>query len=269
MPIAALNIAATGMSVAVDQINTTANNLSNFGSTGFKHLLLTSTELKVQTRMPAGIRLSEGGEPSPVGVQFGSGAKTAAIFRVMQQGELKPSGNALHLAINGSGYFKVDAGNGRVFYTRNGAFSKNKDGLIETAEGYIVMPGIPIQSDLPLDDPARFKITDEGRVFVKPNPGGPFEEVGRLAMARFPNDAGLEAVEGGYFMENLDASGPEIPGFPRSESFGAVSQGHLEQSTVDAVKELTDAIAAQRQYELTSKMITAADNMYNTLNQMK
>ena len=49
-----------------------------------------------------------------------------------------------------------------------------------------------------------------------------------------------------------------MPGDP---GFGTVSQGYLEGSNVDPVKEITDLIAAQRAYEMNSKVIQAADDM--------
>ncbi len=53
-----------------------------------------------------------------------------------------------------------------------------------------------------------------------------------------------------------------MPGDP---GFGTISQGYLESSNVDPVKEISDLISAQRAYEMNSKVIQAADQMAETL----
>ena len=53
-----------------------------------------------------------------------------------------------------------------------------------------------------------------------------------------------------------------MPGDP---GFGAVHQGYLEHSNVDPVKEITELIAAQRAYEMNSKVIQAVDQMFGTV----
>ena len=72
--------------------------------------------------------------------------------------------------------------------------------------------------------------------------------------------AGLEPVGDNLFRET-QASGAPIAGNPGEENFGTVMQNYLEASNVDPVKEITELIAAQRAYEMNSKVIQAADEM--------
>ena len=65
------------------------------------------------------------------------------------------------------------------------------------------------------------------------------------------------------------ASGAAVVGNPGQPGFGTVMQGYTEASNVDAVTEITSLIAAQRAYEMNSKVITASDQMLATTNQMK
>ena len=65
------------------------------------------------------------------------------------------------------------------------------------------------------------------------------------------------------------ASGQAIAGFPGDEGFGTLQQGYLEASNVDAVKEITELIEAQRGYELNSKVISAADQMLSATTQVR
>ncbi len=62
-----------------------------------------------------------------------------------------------------------------------------------------------------------------------------------------------------------EASGPALVADPGQDGVGTIRQGYLEDSTVDAVKEVTELIEAQRGYELNSKVITAADQMLGAM----
>lgn len=84
--------------------------------------------------------------------------------------------------------------------------------------------------------------------------------LGQITLAGFSNEKGLEAMGSNLFTET-EASGPALPGNPGEDGLGTLRQGYLESSTVDAVREVTQLIEAQRGYELNAKVMTAADQM--------
>ena len=57
-------------------------------------------------------------------------------------------------------------------------------------------------------------------------------------------------------------------GLAGTEGAGTLLQGSLEQSNVEAVSEISNLIAAQRAYEMNSKVITAADEMLQSTSQL-
>jgi flagellar basal-body rod protein FlgG len=79
----------------------------------------------------------------------------------------------------------------------------------------------------------------------------------------FINKSGLQAIGDNLYVET-PASGAPQAGTPGADGFGDLQQGSLEQANVEAVSEITDLIAAQRAYEMNSKVITAADQMLQT-----
>ncbi len=89
-------------------------------------------------------------------------------------------------------------------------------------------------------------------------------QLGQLTIANFANEAGLEHLGSNLFKETA-ASGQAVTGVPGDPGFGTISQGYLEASNVDPVKEISDLIQAQRAYEMNSKVIQAADQMGDTL----
>ena len=88
--------------------------------------------------------------------------------------------------------------------------------------------------------------------------------IGQLTLANFTNEAGLDPLGSNLYRET-PASGTPVVGVPGDPGFGSLHQGYLENSNVDAVKEITELISAQRAYEMNSKVIQAADEMFATV----
>ena len=94
------------------------------------------------------------------------------------------------------------------------------------------------------------------------------ELIGQLTLAGFANEKGLEATGSNLFLETA-ASGPASVSAPGENGLGTLRQGYLEESSVDAVREITELIEAQRGYELNAKVITAADQMLGATTQVR
>ncbi len=92
--------------------------------------------------------------------------------------------------------------------------------------------------------------------------------LGQFTLADFTNEKGLEAIGSNLFLETA-ASGPSLVSSPGENGLGTLRQGYLEESSVDAVREVTELIEAQRGYELNAKVITAADQMLGATTQLR
>ena len=91
---------------------------------------------------------------------------------------------------------------------------------------------------------------------------------GQIQLANFQNPAGLNSL-GGNLYAPTDASGDATVGTPGGqEGLGAIMQGYTEQSNVSIVEEFINLIAAQRAYEANSKVVKAADEMYQQVNNL-
>ena len=136
-------------------------------------------------------------------------------------------------------------------------------GFSVTDQGYPILPTMTIPTDA-----TAITISTAGQVQVtQPGQTTP-ATVGQLQLATFINEPGLEAVGDNLFQVS-GASGPAVLGAPGAPGFGTVMQGYTEASNVDAVTEITSLISAQRAYEMNSKVVTTADQMLSTTNQMK
>ena len=259
----ALDIAGTGMLAQQTNVEVISNNIANETTTGFKRRRAEFQDLIYQNLRRAGSNSSDSGSVVPSGAQVGLGVKTAAIYRITEQGNLQQTSNSLDLAIQGNGYFQVTTPSGDTAYTRDGTFALSPDGTIVTADGYVVQPGITIPSNA-----KSVTINGAGQVQVTTDGTTNATTVGQLQLAVFPNEAGLEA-DGSNLFTQTAASGNAVQGTPSSPGIGSVQQGFVETSNVNVVTEITDLITAQRAYEMNSKVITTSDQMLSTLTNLR
>ena len=258
-----LDIGATGMLAQQMNVDTISNNIANMTTTGFKRQRIEFQDLIYQHIDRPGSTSSAAGNVVPSGISLGLGVRPAATYRIHEQGTLQITDNDLDLAINGRGFFQVELPNGETAYTRAGSFQINQDGEMVTSEGYRLLPGITIPTDT-----LSVEINPEGEVLAQLPNQTALQNLGQIQLASFVNSAGLEASGDNLFIET-EASGTATIGNPGEDNFGMVRQGLLEQSNVDAVKEITMLITAQRAYEMNSNVISTSDEMMNTVNQLR
>ena len=251
----ALSIASTGMAAQQTNVETIANNLANMNTTGFKQQRAEFQDLLYQNIQTPGAQTSDQGTFAPNGIQIGAGVRTAAIYRITTQGDLQSTSNPYDVAIQGSGYFRIQQADGTDAYTRSGNFSLSPEGQLITQDGLVVQPGIAIPQNT-----LSVQINAQGQVNATVAGNNTPQTVGQLELTRFPNEAGLNAIGGNLYLET-PASGSPQAGVPGSTGYGTVQQGYLETSNVNSVDEITALITAQRAYEMNSKVISAADQM--------
>ncbi len=259
----ALQIAASGMGAQQMRVDTIANNLANMSTTGYNARRADFADLHYQQHTRAGTISAADGSMLPTGVQIGLGVRPAAVTMQLAQGASAMTGGELDIAIEGRGFLEVTLPDGAPAYTRDGALQRSGDGLIVTADGFEVSPGLVIPTEA-----RSISINAEGEVWAYFRDRIQPERLGQLTLASFTNEKGLEAIGSNLFRET-EASGPAFVGDPGADGLGTLRQGYLEESSVDAVREVTELIKAQRGYELNARIITAADQMLAATTQVR
>jgi flagellar basal-body rod protein FlgG len=258
-----LDIAGTGMQAQQTNVEVISNNIANMTTTGFKRHRAEFQDLIYENLRRVGSNSSDSGTIVPAGAQVGLGVRTAAVYRISEQGNLQQTSNSLDLAIKGNGYFQVTLPSGDTAYTRDGTFGLSPDGTIVTADGYAVQPSVTVPSNA-----KSVTINNTGQVQVSIDGQTAPTTVGTIQLAVFPNEAGLEA-QGDNLLLQSAASGNPSTGNPAAPGFGAVMQGFVETSNVNVVSEITNLITAQRAYEMNSRVITTSDQMLSTLTNLR
>jgi flagellar basal-body rod protein FlgG len=244
-------------------VDVISNNIANLNTVGYKKQRAEFEDLLYQDIQRPGSQSSDTGTIVPTGIQIGAGVTTGSVYRITTQGSPTQTGNQYDLAISGKGFFQVLLPSGETAYTRAGNFSPNANGQIVTTDGYLVQPQITIPQGA-----TQVTISPSGQVQAT-IPGATTPTiVGQLTLATFLNEGGLEALGDNLFQQTA-ASGAPTLGDPNSTGIGSLIQGSIEASNVDPVSEITALIVAQRAYEMNSKVITSADQMLSTTNNMK
>lgn len=223
-------VAMTGAVLRSREMDIVTNNLANVNTTGFKRSSFSSRMYPILE----GIQ-----DNQKVLYKDSRAMATFTNYKIdTMQGAIKTTNNPLDLAISGEGFFAIEDNKGQRFYTRNGNFTRNKDGYLVTQSGnYVLDRGnqrINIQGN-------GINISPDGNVYVEQN------LVAQLKVSKVEN---IEHVSDSLF------NGSEV-GFAN----GQVMQGALEMSNTNPIREMVGIITALKQYETAQKVIQSFDDL--------
>lgn len=218
------------MSTMVRQQERIANNLANANTVGYKRAR-TFTEA-LNERLDA--------EQAP------QSDRNVRQWSTLDQGALEKTGNPLDVAIDGDGFFVVlDPETDVPRYTRAGRFSLDADGFVRDPSGrFVEGQAGPLQ--LP-PNTTRIEIHKSGEIVADGQPAG------QLRLVHFADPLQLRPLDGVTF----DAAGQEPEDVPNP----SLLQGHVEQSNVDPIHEMTEMIEHFRLFETQQKLLQTNDQV--------
>jgi flagellar basal-body rod protein FlgG len=258
--IRALYSAGSGMTAQQTNLDNIANNLANANTNGFRMRRTQFQDLIYQSFVQPGA--AAGSQTVvPSGLQIGLGTRPSANEIILTPGAFTETDNPLDVVIQGKGFFQVRQPSGQIAYTRDGEFQLDRDGNLVTSSGDPIQPQITIPPQA-----QNVTIASDGTVSFT-QPGQTASQVaGQIQLANFANPAGLNSLGGNLFTPT-DASGDPTVGNPGGqEGLGTLMQGYVEGSNVNVVSEFINMIVTQRSYEANSKVVKAADEMYQQVN---
>ncbi len=234
-------------------IDNISNNLANVNTAGFKRQRVEFQDLYYQNLMVGGTGVAS----------VGSGVRVGGTQRDFRQGPLERSDDPLSLAIEGEGFFTVLGADGGRHYTRDGSFRLDSQGRLVTSTGYPV--SIRGGSAIPRGI-EELGIDKLGVIRGKAN--GSFQELGQIALTMFANPSGLQAMGSNLYRETPQ-SGPATQVEPGQQGAGLILSGYIEKANVEIVTEMVNLIVAQRVFELNSKSVETADQMWAIANNIR
>jgi flagellar basal-body rod protein FlgG len=240
-----LNTAAAGMAAQQARIDAVANDLANANTTGYKHQRVGFRDL-VYTQT---------GRSSAQGPQTGAGAAVVDAGRAFAQGTLQRTDQPLDVALQGEGFLRVRLPDGTQALTRDGSLHIDGTGRLVTSTGAFVQPAMTFPADV---DANTVSVGPDGSISA----GG--RAVGRLDLVSVRSPQRLRAVG-----DNAFVTTPESGAVRPAPAATIVSQGVLEASNTDVAEAMVSMIESQRAFQLTSKAIQTADQMWEIANGVK
>ncbi len=261
--IRALFSAASGMNAQQTNVENIANNIANANTAGFKSRRAQFQDLLYQNLIQPGAAATQQ-TTVPTGLQLGLGTRAVSNEVIFTQGDFSETDNPLDLVIQGNGFFQVQQPSGQTAYTKAGTFHLNQTGQIVDPNGNLLDPPITVpQNALSLT------IGSDGTVSYTLPGQSAAQQAGQIQLANFANPSGLNSI-GQNLFQQTEASGAPVIGQPGGQDgLGTLLQGYVEQSNVSIVQEFVNLIVSQRAYEANSKVVKAADDMYQQVNNLK
>jgi len=257
----AMWISKTGVQAQDQKLQAIANNLANANTVGFKRDRVVFEDLFYSIEQQPGAQVADNNTLAPSGVQLGNGVHMVGTQKVFTNGSLQTTGRDLDVAVVGNGFLAVRQPNGETAYTRAGQLQVDANGILVNAHGLPLIPQITVPANA-----TALTIGEDGTVSATIAGTATPSQLGQLTLTSFINPTGLVALGENLFAETA-SSGTPTEGAPGTAQWGKLKQGTLEGSNVQVVEEMVDMIAAQRTYEMNTKVLSAADNMLQYLAQ--
>jgi flagellar basal-body rod protein FlgG len=231
------------MITQMQRMDVVTNNIANTDTTGYKKDQVASqsfTDELARRLNDPGLRLFQNRGVGPMG----QGVFIDDVYTDFSTGSLRQTGGSLDIAINGHGFFCVDV-NGEELYTRDGSFVLRADGALITKDGGLVQ-GQNGMINLPNGS---ITIDETGRIIVGD------QYVDTLRVTAFTDNHTLRKLHDNYYRT--------IGSSQMAPFTGLLTQGFLENSNVNSVKEMVEMIALSRAYETNARMISIHDQTMN------
>ncbi|MCI5786723.1 flagellar hook-basal body protein [Helicobacter trogontum] len=259
--------ATGGMITQFNRLDVISNNLANLNTNGFKRDDVVIGDF---------LRMVQGHQDTlPIPDETKAAAKfinrtmtrvpiIAEEYTDFSVGAMEQTENTLDFALKAPNtFFAVQTPNG-IAYTRNGSFSISDDGYLVTQEGFHVLSrdGIDNEGGILMNANMQISVDGNGNIsFKELSNEGMADNIagGSLAIVTFDNPKFLKKIGGSLYIEerkepnNTDSEG--LAGANLAYNSGAVAQGFLEKSNVNAVLEMTGMIETNRLVDMYSRVM--------------
>ncbi len=251
------------MNAQQTNVENIANNIANANTAGFKARRAQFQDLLYQNLIQPGAAASQQ-TLVPTGLQLGLGTRAVSNEIIFTQGDYTETDNPLDLAIQGNGFFQVQQPSGQLAYTRAGTFHLNNTGQVVDPNGNLLDPPVTIPQNA-----LSITIASDGTVSYTLPAQTTAQQAGQIQVAVFANPSGLNSLGQSLFQQTESSGAPVIGPPGGQDGQGTLLQGYIEQSNVSIVQEFVNLIVSQRAYEANSKVVKAADDMYQQVNNLK
>lgn len=252
----AFEVGAVALRAQQTALETMANNIANVNTPAFKRADVVYSEIVANSPAPEAMlaNLPDGRTYSAGGVRM------LARDMIAAQGELRGTGNAMDLAIEGKGFIEMLGPEGRTMLWRGGRLEVNRDGLLAAG-------GVPLKAMITVPDDATALTIDRNGAVAVTTAAGDKLEIGQIGLVKLEGDTGLERLGGGLYVAGDDAR--VLDAVPGEDGAGEFAQAMLEGSNVDFSSAMIEMLMIQRAYAASAQIVQAADQVSSITNNLK
>jgi flagellar basal-body rod protein FlgG len=249
------HIGATGLHAQDRALNIVANNITNMNTPGFKRGQVRFSELVG----PSALDGAAAAAPDGLAALYGVAAQGSE--RMFAGGEMRPTGNAMDLAIAGDGFIELIGPAGQTLLWRGGTLRVSEDGFLAGPNG------LPLKAMIAIPE-GTTGLTIDAAGEVRGQAPGETEpaSLGRIELVLVRDMAGLSDVEGGFYRAASDA---DLVSVEAGDRGGTFVQGSVEQSNVELTDEMVQLMMMQRAYAASAQVVQAGDQLMSIINGLK
>ena len=244
----------SAMMAQQEKLDSISNNLANVNTEGYKRVDVSFKDLVYETLKRDGYPTT-GNNAEPLN---GTGVKASGWLRDDGQGSLQETGLNTDMAIDGEGYFRVTLADGSKAYTRSGSFTIDSSGTLVDKNGNRL--DVEYSGEKVSLDKGNFGIDKAGTITLNEN--GKLTKVGKINLYNFVGQDSMASVGESLYVPKAGAQGYTV-------TDSNINQGYVEASNVDIAREMTDMIVTQRAFELGSRGLKTADEMWGIANNLR
>ena len=244
-------IASIGMQQDIAKVDRVATNIANVSTPAYRREVLGAMPFVDVARMAAGNERAHG---SPAAEPTFEQASMRVLLDT-RPGTLKMTGEPLDVALTSDGFFEIETAKGTA-YTRQGNFSVDSRGRLVTAQGDPVMGRggeIYLTTNAPVID-------SQGNITEPSAPGASagtaHAPIAQLKVVTFDDPQSLTRIGDGLY-----AAGS---GMQMIADGTAIHQGALENSNVNAMREMMQLMQSTRHFESMQKVVQNYDGLLET-----
>lgn len=244
-----------------EKMDAISNNMANSQTDGYKRVDTSFQDLVGESLDRLGYPTSKESIGKDIN-STGTGVRSTVLTRDNTQGDLTETDNSTDFAIDGEGYFKLTSPNNQAVYSRVGEFQIDGSGRLTDSNGNILNINFDKgynQNNVKFEK-NNFNVTEDGKIMMKIN--GEQKEVGKIQLYNAVGDNSFVSVGSNLYVPDKNAK-------VVMTTNASVKQGFKENSNVDIGSEMAEMIVTQRAFELASKGIQTADQMWGIANNLR
>ncbi|CAD6549022.1 flagellar hook-basal body protein [Paraburkholderia metrosideri] len=250
-------IGAMGLNAQQTAVDVTANNIANMNTPAFKRGAVSFSELLTSAAAP----LNRAAANDVVSTAAGVVADPS--LHVFTAGELRPTANALDLAIRGDGFIELASESGQATLWRGGVLHVGGD-------GYLTAPnGLPLKAMISVPrDASSITVSATGQVQATiPNQTEPVD-LGEIELVMPADVRALQSAgDGVYRIQDDGITVSRVR--PGEDNAGTLAQGFSEASNVSLSDALVSLMLYQRAYASNARLVQAGDELMAIANGLK